>query len=271
MTTKDVPAEAAADVPADLPADVARLWRLPAGHQGMTGRRGRPAELTVDRVVGAAVALAEDLGLAGVTLPKVAEALHVTPMSLYRYIGSKDELFVLMEDLGWGPAPRLRITRGRWRSGLERWALAQQRVLREHPWLAHVPIGGPPRGPHLIGWMDVGLRALRDTGLDWASRLGALTVVSGYVRHSELMAQQLAAGRKAAGVDHQEQVEHAYGRDLARLVDADRCPDAAALFRSGLFEPSGGEPAADAGGEEFAFGLSVVLDGIAATIARTTA
>nr|WP_238345550.1 TetR/AcrR family transcriptional regulator [Actinopolymorpha cephalotaxi] len=247
------------------------MWRLPAGHQGMTGRRGRPAELTVDRVVGAAVALAEDLGLAGVTLPKVAEALHVTPMSLYRYIGSKDELFVLMEDLGWGPAPRLRITRGRWRSGLERWALAQQRVLREHPWLAHVPIGGPPRGPHLIGWMDVGLRALRDTGLDWASRLGALTVVSGYVRHSELMAQQLAAGRKAAGVDHQEQVEHAYGRDLARLVDADRCPDAAALFRSGLFEPSGGEPAADAGGEEFAFGLSVVLDGIAATIARTTA
>ena len=248
-----------------MPADLARLWRLPAGRG--SGRLGRPAALDIDRVVTAAVALAEEVGLAGVSLPKVAEALHVTPMSLYRYIGSKDELYVLMEDLGWGPPPRLRVSGRGWRPGLERWALAQRSVHRRHPWLAQVPISGPPRGPNLSGWMDVGLRMLRETGLGWAAKVGALTLVSMYVRNSEAMAHQLAAGRKGSGLD-QEQVQQRYGRDLALLVDPQRCPDLAELFRSGLFESA--RPVQPSGpDDDFTFGLTVILDGLATTIART--
>ena len=245
----------------NVSAVVARLWRVPARRTRST-RLGRPAELDVDRVVTAAVTLAEDVGLAGVTLPKVADALHVTPMSLYRHIGSKDELFVLMEDLGWGPPPRFEISRGQWRVGLEHWALAQRSLLQQHPWLAQVPISGPPRGPNLIGWMDAGLRMLRDTDLGWAAKIGVLTVVSGYVRHTELMAQQLAAGRKGRG---SETVEAEYGRELALLVDPARCPDAAELFGSAVFEPAGTELAQRLD-DDFGFGLTLIVDGLAMNV-----
>lgn len=253
----------------EVPAGVARLWRLPGGRR--SGRLGRPAELDVDRVVQAAVALAERAGLGGVTLPKVAEALQVTPMSLYRYIGSKDELLVLMEDLGWGPAPRFEVSEGQWRSGLECWALAQRSMLQQHPWLVHIAISGPPRGPHLIAWMDAGLRSLCDTGLDWAAKVGVLMVVNGYVRQTELMAQQLTSGRGIAGVDH-AQADHAqigqdYWRDLALLVDAERYPDMAALVRSRPFETPAADMAAGLD-DDFAFGLTLILDGIATTIDR---
>lgn len=251
----------------EVPDDVGRLWRLPVGRR--SARLGRPAALDVDRVVTAAVSLAERVGLAGVTLPKVAEALDVTPMSLYRHIGSKGELFVLMEDIGWGPPPPLEVPNGRWRTGLEHWALAQRSLFQRHPWLPQVPMSGPPRGPHVIAWTDAGLRMLHDTGLDWAAKVGVLTVVSGYVRNAELMAQQLATARKGVGLE-QEQVEQRYGRAMALLVDPEQFPDAAALFRSAVFEPAGRDvPGISTGlDEDFSFGLTLVLDGIATTVER---
>lgn len=242
-----------------LPDQLVRLWRLPSGT-----RLGRPAELDVDRVVGMAVALADQHGLPGATLPKIAAALHVTPMSLYRYIGSKDELIVLMSDLGFGPAEYAEQTgpQGDWRTGLRRWASAQRAIFQRRPWLTQLPTTGPPRGPNAIAWMDAGLRNLRDTDLDWAAKIGVITVVSGYVRQAFSLASELEQGSRAAGLD-QTQVEQNYGRDLVRLVDPDRFPDAAQLFASNVFEVAPEEPDAD-----FTFGLELVLDGVAASIRR---
>lgn len=82
-----------------VPVGLARLWRLPT-----ESRLGRPAELDVEQVVRAAVELADRDGLAGVTLAKVAKELGYTTMSLYRHVGSKEELLVLMGDAATGPA-----------------------------------------------------------------------------------------------------------------------------------------------------------------------
>ncbi|WP_328404280.1 TetR/AcrR family transcriptional regulator [Nocardia sp. NBC_00403] len=241
-----------------LPDQLVRMWRLPTGP-----RLGRPAELDVDRVVGTAVALADRAGLQGATLPKIAAALGVTPMSLYRHIGSKDELNDLMADLGFGPATELAVSQGEWRADLRRWALAQLEVFRRHPWLTQLPISGPPRGPNAIDWMDAGLRALRATRLDWAAKVGVIMVVSGYVRQGFVLAYQLEHGSRAAGLD-QAQVEQNYGRDLARLVEPDRYPDAAQLFGSTIFQP----PPVVEGSEDhdFTFGLELILDGVAAAV-----
>lgn len=251
----------------EVPDDVGRLWRLPVGRR--SDRRGRPAVLDVHRVVSAAVTLVESVGLAGVTLPKVAEALDVTTMSLYRHIGSKGELFVLMEDMAWGLPPSLEIPNGRWRTGLEHWALAQRSLLQRHPWLLQVPVSGPPRGPHLIAWVDAGLRTLHDTGLDWAAKVGVLTVVSGYIKNAELMAQQLATARKGLGLV-QEEVEQRYGRAMAILVDPGQYPEASALFRAGVFEPVAGDVHGNSTDpdDDFSFGLTLVLDGVATTVER---
>jgi len=234
----------------DVPIELRRLWGLTG-----TSRLGRPAELDVGRVVSAAVELADRDGLAGATLPKVAQALGFTTMSLYRHVGSKDELLVLMTDAARGEPPALES--GSWRDRLSRWAVAQQESYQRRPWLARVPTSGPPSGPNGVAWMEAGLAALRDTGLDWARKVGVLSLVSGYVRHDAVLSQDLAAGR-AAGVD-QASAEQAYGRALAKLVSPDRFPETVKLFASTVFQ----EPAPDS---DFTVGLEIILDGVASAV-----
>lgn len=237
----------------ELPGPLARMWRLTPSR-----RLGRPADLDIDRVVSTAVSLADSSGLARASLPRIAEALGVTPMSLYRHIGSRDELYGLMEDVAYGPPPAVAALP--WRDGLHAWAVALRSLFRRRPWLVRLPVVGPPRGPHTIGWMDAGLSALSSTGLSWASKVTVVTVVSGYVRQAELMGQEMAVSR---GDVSQLEAELAYGAQLARLADAERYPEVAALFASDLFET--GDAAGDADAD-FAAGLELILDGVGASI-----
>ncbi|MDA1361612.1 TetR/AcrR family transcriptional regulator [Glycomyces luteolus] len=239
-----------------MPDELARLWRIAS-----ESRLGRPAKLDVGRVVDAAVALADRDGLAAATLPKVAESLGVTKMSLYRHVGSKDELLVLMQDAAAGPVPSSLDSTGPWRERLRLWATEQREVFARHPWLATAPVSGPPQGPNLIGWFDAGLRALRTTGLDWPAKVGAIMLVGEYVRGNAQLAQGFEAGKVDTGQD-QAAVEQAYGRAMAALVSPERFPDAAALFASATFEDTG----ADTTQADFDFGLDLILDGIAAAV-----
>jgi AcrR family transcriptional regulator len=247
----------------EVPVELRRLWGL-----SVPSRLGRRAELDVEQVVRTAVALADRDGLEGVTLPRIARALGYTPMSLYRYVGSKDELLRLMGDVAIGLPPTIATSRRAWRAGLRQWARAQRLLNHQRPWLARLPITGPPSGPNQIAWMETALRLLRGTGLDWAEKVGIMTLVGGYVRHATLLSQDLERGRAGTGID-QAHSEQRYGRSLMKLIDPDRFPEMARLFASGVFEASPGrvsdDPTAD---PDFTFGLERILDGVAAAIAR---
>ena len=106
----------------EVPPALGRLWRMRSA-----SRLGRPAELDVDQVVRAAVELADRDGLAAVTLSRVAKELDCTTMALYRHVGSKDELYVLMGDLAAGAPPA--VDTADWRDGLRQWALADRAVI----------------------------------------------------------------------------------------------------------------------------------------------
>lgn len=240
-----------------VPDELARLWRITP-----ESRLGRPARLDVGRVVDAAVELADREGLAAATLPKVAEALGVTKMSLYRYVGSKDELLVLMQDAAGGPVPSSLDGTGPWRERLRLWAAEQRAFFARHPWLASAPVSGPPRGPNMIAWFDAGLRTLRETRLEWGAKVGVVMLVGEYVRGNAQLAQGLEAGRET-GQD-QAAAEQAYGRAMASLISPERFPDAAALFASAAFEDTGEDTAQT----DFDFGLDLILDGVAAAIER---
>jgi AcrR family transcriptional regulator len=238
-----------------VPDALRRLWGL-----AEPSRLGRPAALDLGSIVSTAGDLADADGLAGVTLPKVAKALGFTPMSLYRYVGSKDELLVLMTDTAVGVPPQIEDTS--WREGLTRWAVAQWQLFRRRPWLARMPISGSPSGPNQIAWMESALAVLKGTGLDWTRKVGVLNLVGGYVRHAAVQADDLAAAR-APGVGKAE-AERDYGRALAQLVDPERFPQVAELFASTVFEAPAGNPE----DSDFTIGLEFVLDGIAAAVAR---
>ncbi|MFB4289345.1 TetR/AcrR family transcriptional regulator [Nonomuraea sp. ATR24] len=244
-----------------VPAALRRLWRMPE-----SSRLGRPAALDVDRVVAAAVEIADRDGIGGVTIPKVAKSLGFTGMSLYRHVGSKDELLTLMADAAMGTPPDL-DTDG-WREGLRDWANAQRAVFRRRPWLTRVPASGPPSGPNHIAWMEAAFAIMARTGLDWAHKVGILTLINGYVVQSVRQHSELAEGR--AEGQGQADAERDYGRALVRLVDPERFPETARLFSSGLFEPTSDTLDAAIADADFSLGLELILDGVAVRIERSS-
>ena len=67
--------------------------------------------LNVDQITEAAVAIADEQGLAAVSMATVAKRCGFTTMSLYRHVASKDELVWRMVDVALGPAPPFDVRR----------------------------------------------------------------------------------------------------------------------------------------------------------------
>lgn len=236
------------DTEPGLPAAIEQLWGLRS-----PGRRGGPKPaLTLERVVAAAVELADEGGLAALSMSRLAEKLGFTTMSVYRYVKSKDDLLVLCLDATIGAAPDLDPDSA-WRSQLEGWAGALRGRYQQHAWMLDVPISGLPAGPNQLGWFERGLRALSGTTLIAAERASTVLLLSTFVRgQAQLVADLVRAARPESGppVD--------WAAVVTRVADKDRFPAVAEVIAGGVFED---DPAAFPD-DEFRFGLSRILDGI---------
>ncbi|MFJ3927741.1 TetR/AcrR family transcriptional regulator [Streptomyces sp. NPDC090022] len=223
----------------------------------------RPA-LTLDRIVAAAVRLAATEGVEAVSMGRVAKELGASTMSLYRYVAAKDELYVLMADVGVGQPPPASADPGGpggWRAAFGEWACQQRAMLQQNTWILRIPITGPPATPNQVAWMERGLAALAHSGLEEGEKLSALMLVGGLVRNeATLMADMMDAIIKS-GVSP-DQVLARYTNTLTVLTDPDRHPAVTRLLRSGVL---GGADAPDA---EFSFGLERILDGLEALVRR---
>lgn len=214
---------------------VALLW---GEHTGP--RRGPKPTLTLAAVTQAGIELADAEGLAAVTMQRVAEAVGVTKMALYRYVPGKDELFALMTDTGIGEPPALT---GDWRQRLEQWAREMFDRFGRHPWALETTLGARTFGPNEIAWTEVAMAALAGTGLHGGEMLDVAVTVAGHVR---ALVQQGASGNS-------EQVVQSSLVDVLR-GRADRFPALAAALAS----------AAEHGSwdQALAFGLDRILDGV---------
>ncbi|ASW54580.1 TetR/AcrR family transcriptional regulator [Plantactinospora sp. KBS50] len=254
-----------------LPASLEAAWGL----RDRPGKGPRPA-LSLDRIVRAAIGVAEADGLGAVSMGRVARELGAGTMALYRYVGAKGELLELMTDAAFGPPPQLPTGPGTgpgsepaagsdWRSALDRWTRAVLDSYRRHPWLRHVPMESPPILPNQLRWLEGALAVTRDTGLTGPERLSTAMLLAGYVRYWAQVTLDIAAAADASGVSPDEAMA-AYGRRLARLLDADRFPQLHGLVAGGELQDEGEDPEAD-----FTFGLDRILDGVAALIDRRAA
>lgn len=234
--------------PDALPESLERLWRA----SGAAGRGARPA-LSVERVVMAAIEVADEHGLAAVSMSRVAEQLGVSTMALYRHVASKAELLTLMVDGAAGLPPELPLDAG-WRPATEAWARALARVSRG--WIIEVPISGPPVGPNSVAWMESGLRALRDSGLGPLERLAVITTLSGYVRQHAALLQDMGIH---TGDRSQWQVEHEWRQALTSLIDPERFPEVSTVLGAAASEAEGADSEGD---PDFEFGLTCILEGV---------
>ncbi|WP_395107134.1 TetR/AcrR family transcriptional regulator [Actinomadura sp. SCN-SB] len=241
---------------------------LPEGIELAWGLRERPGKgpkraLTLRAVVEAAVRVGSAEGLEAVSMSRVASELGVSPMALYRYVPSKNDLLTLMMDEVFGPPPPLPDAGEHgWRAALGAWMSAMRAALAQHPWILRVPITGPPTMPNNVRWMEAGLRAMRGMGLSGGERLSALMLLSTYVRSDVTLQHDLQAAWRAASASEAE-VLRGYGALLATLTDAERFPELHALLDEGVFEWAVDDPDAD-----FAFGRERLLDGLELLVAR---
>jgi AcrR family transcriptional regulator len=240
---------------------------LPASLEMAWGLRARPSKgpkrgLSVERIVEAAVKLADSEGLEAVSMGRVAGDLGVSTMSLYRYVAAKDELLALMVDATAASPPAAPAPGEGWREGLSRWARAELDIYRRHPWVLRVPISGPPVTPNQIAWLEQGLRCLRDTGITESEKLSVMLLLTGFVRNWGRLEADLMEASRASGVSTDAAMS-GYGRLLARLTDPERFPALHAVIAAGVFDDDPDDPEEP---DEFLFGLERVLDGVDALV-----
>jgi AcrR family transcriptional regulator len=226
-----------------LPRALEILWR---GAPAVRRSRG----LSRERIVEAAIELADADGLGALSMARLAERLGCGTMSLYRHVANKDELVTFMLSAGPGPPPAA-TDRADWRGALTDWATGLWDVYHRHPWILQAAAAGPPADPGQLAWLDAGLASLAGTGLAERDKLTAVMAVLHFARGA------VALDIEAAGhVDGPE-----YPALLRRLLDAERFPALAAALDAGVFDQTDNDPLS-----EFLSGLRQLLDGIAAKI-----
>lgn len=122
------------------------------------------ATLDRDRVIDAAIALADDAGLEATSMRRLADALGVTPMALYKHVASRDELIDGMVDrVVAGIAEP--AAAGDWRDALRTRILAARAALRTHAWAQDAIASRTLASPVVLDYMDGLMQIMFDGGL----------------------------------------------------------------------------------------------------------
>ncbi|MDQ0642298.1 TetR/AcrR family transcriptional regulator C-terminal domain-containing protein [Microbacterium murale] len=222
-------------------------------------QRGPKREFTLDQVIDAALAIADADDIDAVTMPSVAASLGLTAMSLYRYVGSKEILLLLLQERGMGTPPSSIADADGWRAGLEAHAAAAAEVYRLHPWMLDITIRGIATTPNNLAWLEAGLAALESTSLTRKERVAVVLQVSGHARFRALV--ERGYGER---VTEAEAALSAVVRDEAELIRGlitdERFPELHATLATGAL--------VDEDFDNFDFGLARILDGVAQYLAR---
>ena len=125
---------------------------------------GRRERLNRERVLQAAVALADEAGIAAVSMRGLAQELGVVPMALYKHVTDKDELLDGMVDAVIGEIDPLDPRLG-WKSAIRQRILAARRAVLRHPWARQAIESRTNRTPTVLRYMDSLAGAFRAGGI----------------------------------------------------------------------------------------------------------
>jgi AcrR family transcriptional regulator len=232
------------------------LWRLE-----IKPTRGPKPGLTLDQIVETAIEVADNEGLAALSMRRVAEELGVGTMSLYRYVPAKAELLDLMLDAVEGEvlrgpendAPKTGEPE-EWRGKLERFAHTAWAGYHRHPWVLQIVAADarPPLGPNVMDGFENLLAAISGIGLTGSEMVAVTKLVAGYVLGAARSSIEAIEVVKQTGVTEGQWWSE---RNLfwEEIFDVERFPTMTEVWESGGFE----KPEND-----FEFGLERVLDGI---------
>jgi AcrR family transcriptional regulator len=209
--------------------------------------------VTRERAIEAAMALADAEGLEAVTMRRVAEALGVEAMSLYHHVPNKDAILDGMVDVVFAevqpPSPA-----EPWRAAMHRRALAMRAMLLRHRWALRILESRTTPGFATLAHHDAVLGCLRAGGFSVVLTAHAYAVLDSYIFgfvHTELTLPFQSS-------DETQEVVGA----MFEQVPPGAFPHLVELTMEHVLKPG------YAYGNEFEFGLDLILDGLERALQR---
>ncbi|MBB3036369.1 TetR/AcrR family transcriptional regulator [Hoyosella altamirensis] len=211
-----------------------------------TGRRGKAerAPLNRERVVTAAIALADEKGEAGVTMRAVAARLSVEAMSLYNHVTGRDDILDGMVDAVFSEI-ELPTSGSGWKTAMRDRAYSTRAALLRHPWAVGLMDSRSQPGPATLRHHDAVLGALIEGGFSIGMAGHAISLIDSYIYGFVLQELSLPFTSDAELAD--------VAGDILRDLPADMYPHLTAI----IAERASGQGYDSA--DEFEFGLALIL------------
>ena len=210
-------------------------------------RREPPRDpLSKQRVLHAAVGLADRDGIESLTMRTLAHELGAGAMSLYYHVANKEELLDVMVDVVYGEIDPP-SSGADWKTAVRRVAISAREALARHRWAIPLMESRRRPGPASLRHHDAVLGCLREAGFSITGAVHAFSALDSYVHGFAVQEQTLP-------FETPEQLVEV-GEGMLRELPADEYPYLAETIVQ--FMKSGYQFA-----NEFEVGLELVLDGL---------
>jgi AcrR family transcriptional regulator len=209
--------------------------------------------LSRERVLGAAVLLADEGGLESLTMRELGLRLGVEAMSLYNHVANKDDLLDGMVDLVVSEID-LPADAVDWKEAMRRRAVSAQAVFSRHPWASGLIDSRGSSGPARLRYFDWVIGTLRRAGFTLEMAIRAFSLLDSYIYG--FGRQQFNAS--AGGDMSPEEMAEAF----LQAIPADEYPYLREMVVDYALGPGYDE------GADFGFGLDLILDGLGRLLDR---
>ena len=203
--------------------------------------------LSRERVLRAALILADRDGIASLSMRKIGQELQVEAMSLYNHIANKEDILDGIVDLVFGEIT-LPSDQMDWKTAMRQRAISARDVLLRHPWATSLMQSRTKAGPATLRHHDAVVGCLRMAGFPITLAAHAYSVVDSCIYGFTLQQINLPY--------HTSEDNAAFAQDLLRQFPAAEYPYLAEMIREHALKP--GYDYAN----EFVFGLDLILDGL---------
>ncbi len=151
--------------------------------EAVSKARGRPKGgplLTRERVLSAALGLADEHGIEDLSMRALAHVLGVEAMSLYNHVASKSDLLDGLVDLVFSEVD-LPTGESSWKANLRKWATSAREALARHRWAIGLMESRTRPGPENLRHHDAVLACLREAGFSVRSAVHAYSMLNSYI------------------------------------------------------------------------------------------
>ena len=213
--------------------------------RGGARKPGSRLPLNRDRVLRAAVEIADEHGVAAVTMRGVASRLGVEAMALYNHVANKKDILDGMVDL---VVEQFDLPRDvdDWREAMRRRAVSAHRVFGRHPWAPLLIDSRESYGPSAMRYFEWVLGILLRAGFSLDAAARAFSLLDSYIYGFGIQQLNFSAGGDAPPEERAEA--------MLALIPADQYPYVRLMASHGM--QVGYDAEAD-----FDFGLEIILDG----------